>query len=809
MTVARGPGGARGPYRFVPWSVPVALGLVAGVALAAPLEGWTRLAAALGLLGGAAASWRWRAGARPRVGGVFAAGWLPFVPLALLAGAVGVGRLHAWEHGPSERARRALALEWAGEEREWRGRSDGEVLHVEAPLRARLALVTPRGASPPVGELVVVGTAEPADVKRNPGGFDASAHLARRGVAGRLFVRRVDVVRAGRTAAGRLAAGVSAGLGERAAALMLAMTLGRRDDLADLRDSFGAAGMAHLLALSGLHVGVLLVAAGRLLRGLRRGRAPLLAALTVAFVLLVGPSPSVVRAATMALAAVASAAMGGGRVDAWAALGLAALVGTLGAPQMVFDLGFQLSYLAVVGMLLFIPPWTSRLAGLGVPPPGRAAPGPAAPGGSPARLLGWAATGAVASTAAQLPTVSLVAGTFQAVPLLSPLVNVVAVPVAALLVPLGFLAGLVGLVSDQAARLVNLAVAPLTSVLIGTAELGAALPALGWGEVTPVGHAAWAGFTLAVAAWSWRRLRLRRLLLVALTLAGLTSLLPPAHAAPDIWFLDVGQGDATLVRLGGGAAVLVDGGGSPFSDFDVGRRVVIPALRALGVTRLAAVIVTHADADHAEGLVPVLEKFRVGLLVTGPPDPDAALDTRLRELALARGVPVHEARRGERLLVGAASLDVVNPAPHQDHGGGNDASVAFVLRYRGEARALFLGDLGVSVEPDLAVPPVDVLKVGHHGSRGSTGPELVRAASPRLAVISVGRNGYGHPAVAVTDRLAAHGAEVITTLKHGAVRVPLAGPLTWHGTASPARRERRTPRPARVGGDVIDCSQCS
>lgn len=777
---------------FVPWSLPSAGGLVAGVVLAQPLAPTPRLLVAVGLVAAGVVAWRRLRSRRPQGARLTGRpGWLPWLPLVLLAAAAGAVRFHAWEQGPGERARRALELEWAGQEREWRGRSDGEVLHVEHPVRLRLALVMPRGASPPIGVVAVTGEAQPADARRNPGGFDAAAHLARRGVAGRLFVRQVTVVRGVTPPAARLAAGVRAGLSEPAAALMEAMTLGRKDDLGDLRDSFGAAGMAHLLALSGLHVGVLLLAAGRFLRPFPRARAPLLAVLTVAFVMLVGPSPSVVRAATMALAAVVSGALGAGRIDPWAALGLAALVGTLGAPQMVFDLGFQLSYLAVAGMLLFLPPWTARLAAAGLPVAGPAA------AGAPARLLAWSGAGALASTAAQLPTLSLVAGTFQAVPLLSPLVNVVAVPLAAVLVPLGFLAGLLGLVAEPLARAINLGVAPLAGALIRTAELGAALPVLAWGEVAPVGHAAWAVFVAALAAWSLRRLLLRQLLLVALAAIGLTALVPAARGAPDVWFLDVGQGDATLLRLGGGAAVLIDGGGAPFSDHDVGRRVVVPALRALGVTRLAAVVLTHPDADHGDGLVAVLEAFRVGLLVAGPPDPASALDVRLRELALARGVPVHEARRGERLVIGAASLDVINPAAEHTYANGNDASVAFVLRYEGVPRAVFLGDLGQAVEPDLAVPPVDLLKVAHHGSRGSTGPGLVRAASPRLAVISVGRNNYGHPAPTVTEILTDHGAEVITTLAHGAIRVPLSGPLRWTGTvASPL-------------DGVIDCSQCS
>jgi competence protein ComEC len=131
-------------------------------------------------------------------------------------------------------------------------------------------------------------------------------------------------------------------------------------------------------------------------------------------------------------------------------------------------------------------------------------------------------------------------------------------------------------------------------------------------------------------------------------------------------------------------------------------------------------------------------------------------------------------------------LELLNPPADTSGLSPNDASLAFVLRLAGVPRALFLGDLGVGVEPDLAVPPLDVLMVGHHGSRHSTSEGLLKAASPGLAVISVGRNGYGHPTAEVLERLAAHGVEVMTTREHGAIRVDLSGEPSWTPSVVPA-----------------------
>lgn len=782
---------------FVPWPMPVAAGMLVGVA-AASVAG-PRVALVLGslLLVGALA---YQAVTRRPWPTTFEVSkptlFLGFVvPLVLGAGA-GLTRHAMFDLAPNP-------LEhWYEQEVTWRGHSDGSVLSAVSPVRARLALVAPSGgwteSVAPAGPLTVTGVAQPAPGKRNPGGFDMAAHLRRRGVAGQLFV--TDYVEGpGLPVRQRLQRGVVAGLDPLGAGLMAAMTLGLRHDLGEVRDIFGPAGMAHLLALSGLHVGVLLLALERLLKPFRRWRTPLLMAATVSFVALVGASPSVIRAATMALAALASRAFGAGRVQPGTALALAALVGMLLAPQMLFDLSFQLSYLAVAGMLVLLPHWLPRLGVAGAPPAGSGAALAADPelaamagallrrGRHAARSMFW--TGLAVSTAAQLPSLSLVLHSFGVLPVLSPLVNVLAVPLAGLLVPLGFLAGILGLVAEPLARLVNLVTQPLVSALVGLARVGATLPLLSWGEISWLGHACWAVCLIAICAWARRPGRFKHTA-VALVMAGGTTLAVPAPlTAPDVWFLDVGQGDAVLIRLGGGEGVLIDGGGTPFSDYDVGARVVLPALRALGVTRLSVVVATHPDTDHVEGLLPVLERLPVGLLVTGPPDPAAALDVQLRQLAARRGVGVHEARRGERLVLrkGAVTLDVLNP-PATTSAPANERSVALVLRLGAAARALFLGDLGLPTEPELAVPPVDVLMVPHHGSRSSTGPGLLRAASPRFAVISVGRNNYGHPTPEVVERLQEHGAAVFVTQWHGAVRYDLARPQAAPSsmTAQPA-----------------------
>ncbi len=733
----------------MPWALPLAAGVVVGVLAAGARP-------ALGVVaGGATLVGAWL---RPGVA-------RPLLVLFAFGALAGGGRSWVWQSRPD----RVGPL--VGQRRVYGGASDGRVLRLDDPRGVRLALV-PAGAVP-AGRVRVRGEIVRASGRRNPGGFDYAGYLARRGIEGELLVRSVVTVRPRSRVIDRFRRGATRGLGPSQAALMEAMTLGVREDLGELRGRFAAAGLAHVLALSGLHVGVLVAALGRALAGLGRRRYPVLAAATVGYVALVGPSPSVVRAAVMVLAGLAGLAAGHGRIQAWPSLALAATVSMLVAPAQLADASFQLSYLAVVGMLVFVPPFARRLADPVPPTAGRWA---------PRRLV---LPSLLASTAAQLPSLSLVAGSFGRVPLASPLVNLVAIPLAGLLVPLGFLSAAVGAVAPPAAALLNHAIGPLASLLLVLADVGARLPHLTWGEVQPLGHGCYALALVALALAAHGILRPWRALLVVLCAGSVSAAVPPDHAPPEVVFLDVGQGDATLVRLPGRLEVLVDGGGTPFSSRDLGADVVLPALRALGVRALDVVVATHPDLDHVEGLVTVLERVPVGVLVMGPRWPGAAIDRRLRAVAKAHGIPVHRAVRGERLLLGrgrqSAEIDVLHPGlrPLPTT---NENSVALLLRYGGAPQVLMLGDAPAGVERTLAVPHVPVLKVAHHGSRFSTSAELLAAARPKLAVISVGANHYGHPNPGVLERLSRSGAAIASTLDGGALRLPLSplgpGPLT-------------------------------
>jgi len=757
----------------IPWPWGVAAGVVLGVAAVDGGPVPTAAAATTGTLTVLAALVAGR-GALARLA------WLAF-GVGVVLGAV---RAHAWAVAPDA----------------WAGRA-GEDLELEArvvdgvawPLAGGGPGLLLRGPAVDDGPQRLAGRLVEIPGRRNPGGFDAAAFHARRGVTAALVVTDAEALAppGGRLRARvALRAGVVAGLPPPAAALMQALTLGLRDDLGPLREAFAASGLAHVLALSGLHVGLLAAVLIWAVRGIGRLRSVLVVAVLLAYVGVVGPSPAVVRATVMVAIALLGRAFGVGGAG-WAThLSLAAAASLLARPGWLGDLGFQLSYLSVLGMGLAAAPLADRAGGwaegvaMGVRRLARA-------GGSrtprvagigrrvgvfrKARFGSWLRAAAAIGVTAQWATASLVASSFGAVPLVAPLANLVAVPLASLLVPLGFLAGLAGLLHEGAAQLVNRLTGPVAAALLWLAEWASRAPVLPWGEVSAVGHAAFGLGSLALVAGLRGAWRHWRALTVAWAAGMVTVVVPPAWGTPDLIALDVGQGDAVVVRLARGQAILVDGGGTPFSDFDVGTRTVIPALRALGIGALPLVVATHADADHVEGLSAVLRSFPVGTLLIGHPAEERTAFVDLMRAAAERDVPVVQARRGETYHVGGLDLDVLHPT-HAASGEPNEDSVALLVRWQGAPWALLLGDAPAAVEARLAIPPTPLLLAPHHGSASSTSEALLRAAQPAWAWVSAGENRYGHPAAAVLERLAAHGVAVRTTRAEGALRAPFPLP---------------------------------
>jgi competence protein ComEC len=503
------------------------------------------------------------------------------------------------------------------------------------------------------------------------------------------------------------------------------------------------------------------------------------------YTLLVGAPPSAVRAAVMALVAITAVALGRPR-DGLAALAVTAALLAAWDPLLVADLGFQLSVLATAGLIVLQPSLRARLG----------------------RLPAWAAEGLAATLAAQAFVLPLQVATFHTVSLVAPLANLLVVPLVAPLMAFGIVVGLVSLVAPGLAALLAILPWACLELVVRVVQAVAGLPGArtDTGALPPLlgaGYAAALALLALAAAPEASPLRaaLARavtgplpraaalalvlvLSLGALALAGRPD--PRLHVA----VLDVGQGDATLIRTPGGRLLLLDGGPNPATLLaHLGSRL------GLAERHLHVVALTHPHEDHVAGLVEVVNRFSVGQVVEGAVDYPSSGADRWRALLHDRAVPTVTGATGQQWqLDDGVTLDVwaIPPAPGS-RADRLEPPGALLLRLRYGATSLLLpGDLVAEQAHRLRAAGHDLrataLLVPHHGSRTGLDAELLRAIGPTLAVVSSGdRNRFGHPAPQTLALLDAHAVPVWRTDRDGTTELPSDG-AAW--TVQPAGKGR-------------------
>lgn len=572
--------------------------------------------------------------------------------------------------------------------------------------------------------------------------------------------------------------------------ILLGIVLGERASISpDLASAFAVSGTTHLLAISGFNMTLVGTAVALALRGRARPttRAIATVAAIVAYSVLVGLGPSVMRAALMA--SVASVGLASGRRAATAnALCVAVTAMLFADPAAIADLGFLLSATATAGLVLWQAPLSERFT----------------------VLPGALREGLATTLAASAPTLPIVAAAFGRVSLVSPLANLVAVPMFPPLMITGAAASVLGALSVDLARPVALVAYGCALALRIVVESFAAMPIAALS--VPSGPVTGLVVTLALIAAARglplirAHIRIPRIAPPAFATPRGTLLAVPALlvAAVLVWpstepevrvrALDVGQGDAYLVELGG-ATLLIDGGPDPARLMEELGASLPPWRRRIDVIAL-----THAHLDHGAGLIAALDRYEVGITLEPVGlNPGALTDLWAAGIARAHAER-HAVRAGQRLRVGDAVITVLSPE--------NDPRVdtpSLVLRIeRGRFSALFMGDATDEALADLLLHPDGlhsrVYVPPHHGAATPHGVTLVEAVRPEVALISVGAgNRYGHP---TPETLAALGG--ITTFRtdrDGTVEVSLDGPglvVRAHANGLPPPRRGSVPyAPAR------------
>lgn len=572
------------------------------------------------------------------------------------------------------------------------------------------------------------------------------------------------------------------------ASILEAMLFGEKRELSgDIKELYQPAGISHVLVISGLHISLLALAVAGILRRLGFPM-PVWVILSVGVLagygILIGQPTTAVRALLMFFV-LQGARLLGRSYDLLSALAFAGILMLLDNPDLILDGGCRLSFCAVIGVGWYVSEKNKIFRSIGEKEK-RKNRGKGGKGSSAGAILeniraGWYLW---------LFTLPVMLDTFYQVSVVGILWNLVAIPLLPVIIASG---GLGVVLAGWNIFLGSLAGSPAYGMLQLYQEIGNISEKLPVGMWTPgqPSKPVIAGYYLVIfllvlvekqlikreKRWKIRKIfpgmELCSMLLLLLLMAH------PWQQREKITFLDVGQGDASLLQSGG-QTLLLDGGST--SQKNVGTYVILPYIKQQGISCLEAVVLTHTDQDHINGVTEVLEEGKKGwLTVKNLMYPYWMEGTeqgkQLKKLAEEAGASCRKIRAGDRLTIGKAEAVVLYPKEQEKIAEPNAGSLVLFWKWEG-VRAMFTGDLPEEKERELLqnLPACEILQVGHHGSATSTCREFLEQVQPSLAVISCAmKNRYGHPSPDTVDRLKKTGCEIRYTMKSGAITIRKRG----------------------------------
>lgn len=569
------------------------------------------------------------------------------------------------------------------------------------------------------------------------------------------------------------------------ASILEAMLFGEKRELSgDIKELYQAAGISHVLVISGLHISLLALAVAGILRRLGFPM-PVWVILSVGVLagygILIGQPTTAVRALLMFFV-LQGARLLGRSYDLLSALAFAGILMLLDNPDLILDGGCRLSFCAVIGVGWYVSEKNKIFRSIGEKEK-RKNRGKGGKGSSAGAILeniraGWYLW---------LFTLPVMLDTFYQVSVVGILWNLVAIPLLPVIIASG---GLGVVLAGWNIFLGSLAGSPAYGMLQLYQEIGNISEKLPVGMWTPgqPSKPVIAGYYLVIfllvlvekqlikreKRWKiFPGMELCSMLLLLLLMAH------PWQQREKITFLDVGQGDASMLQSGG-QTLLLDGGST--SQKNVGTYVILPYIKQQGISCLEAVVLTHTDQDHINGVTEVLEEGKKGwLTVKNLMYPYWMEGTeqgkQLKKLAEEAGASCRKIRAGDRLTIGKAEAVVLYPKEQEKIAEPNAGSLVLFWKWEG-VRAMFTGDLPEEKERELLqnLPACEILQVGHHGSATSTCREFLEQVQPSLAVISCAmKNRYGHPSPDTVDRLKKTGCEIRYTMRSGAITIRKRG----------------------------------
>lgn len=516
--------------------------------------------------------------------------------------------------------------------------------------------------------------------------------------------------------------------------LLLAILLGDKDKLSeDIQESFKTSNLSHMLAVSGAHVSYIILGLTYVLQnsiiGKKNGKIVCIIFLLV-FMAITNFTPSVTRACIMAVLTLFSGIIYR-KSDVYTNISVAALITLIFNPYNLLDLGFQLSYGGTIGIIIFIKRIQEKK--------------------SNSKVINYIKQMALVSIYANIIIIPIMMYHFNTVSFTFIISNIMASPILGIIVITGFLFIIASITVKPLTRLIAIFIKPILSILIKISQICSKLPFSNILVVTPYMFnviSYYAIILYCIKSKKNNKCKIIICLLIVLILINFIIYIFPQKLR--IFFIDVGQGDSTLIITPDKKTVLIDGGGS--DSFDVGEKVLLPYLLDRRILKIDYVLISHFDTDHCGGILTIMEKVKVKNIIISEQAEHSENYERFKKLMIHKKIRLIEVKKGDKIKIGRYSeFKILFPTSRLlSENPLNNNSIVAQFNYN-NFKMLFTGDIEKLAEQQIlkaekAEIRADILKVAHHGSKTSSIPEFIKAVKPKIALIGVGKNNtFGHP----------------------------------------------------------------
>ncbi|AEY66475.1 DNA internalization-related competence protein ComEC/Rec2 [Clostridium sp. BNL1100] len=623
------------------------------------------------------------------------------------------------------------------------------------------------------------GVVEKPKPATNPAGFDYRRYLASIGISGRIYLHGAsDIQVSGQKGGGylyrigyaiknKVVDIISYSLDKNQAGLLEGMLIGYKDGLDENAfTAFSKAGLSHIMVASGMNVAFIILPFTFIFKKLRLSslKANIITIfILILFVFVTGFSASVVRAVIMGIIILT------GRIimrepDIYTSISASALILLIINPYTLFDIGFQLSFGATLSLVMFYPQIKSFTEYKYIP-----------------NVISDTLAATIAAQLGVIPVTLYYFNNFSTFSIIS---NILVVPLVEFVTIIGFIMVFAGLLNIYLAVIIGYINNTFLSFILFVTEVTSKIPFSLLKLPTPTFGMVLFYYLFIIYIFKGRNYfqakkytkHLKRAIIILIIIIfGAKSLIPKPL---EITYLDVGQGDSTFIRTAHGTKILIDGGGreaNSKSEFDIGESVMVPYILDRGTKKVDIVIASHGHSDHTEGLEAVLRELSVGTVIV--PETDGRGLEKVNSICKEKNISVIKCKQGDRInLDNETIFEVLNPLSYKIDSIAqedlNESSLVLKLVYK-NVKVLFTGDSGIPSEERMLKQGLDlkadIIKVGHHGSPGSSSNDYIKAVKPEYGVVSVGRNNFGHPSQFVIDTFQENGTKLFRTDENGAV----------------------------------------